>query len=76
LADLAEAAAALQAKVNLHIGWAMVTSRPIPPELYDANAKLVDVTRQLHQAARQSANDPTARQAQPTAQPEAAAHGC
>ncbi len=58
----AEAAATLQAKVNLHIGWAIITSQPIPPELCDANAKLIDVARHLRQVARQAAEDEALRQ--------------
>jgi hypothetical protein len=57
MADLAETAAALQAKVNLHIGWAMITDRPVPPELVDANAKLVEVSRVLCEAAARQASE-------------------
>ena len=52
---LADEAATLQAKVNLHIGWSVIASQPIPPELCDANAKLVDAARQLRQVAHQAA---------------------
>jgi hypothetical protein len=51
----ADEAATLQAKVNLHISWAVIASQPIPPELCDANAKLVDVARQLRHVAHQAA---------------------
>lgn len=61
MADLAETAAALQAKVNLHIGWAMITGRRVPPELVDANAKLVEVSCVLREAARQASEDATCR---------------
>lgn len=57
LNGFAETAAALQAKVNLHIGWAIIASQPIPPELCDANAKLIDAARHLRQVARQAAEN-------------------
>ncbi len=57
LQQLADEAAALQARVNLQIGWAMIASLPISPNLYDANAKLVEVARHLHEIARQAVED-------------------
>jgi hypothetical protein len=61
MADLVETAAVLQANVNLHIGWAMITDLRIPPELVDANAKLVEVSCVLREAARQALEDATCR---------------
>jgi hypothetical protein len=79
LGELAESAAALQARVNLHIGWAMITNRSVSPELYDANAKLVDVARQLRQVTQQALEDEAlhcgVRQAEQAAQREAAVNG-
>jgi hypothetical protein len=60
--QLADEAAALQAKVNLQIGWSMIIGRSISPELYDANAHLVAVARQLHEIARQEVEDEAFRQ--------------
>ena len=70
----ADEAATLQAKVNLHIGWAVIASLPISPELCDANAKLVDAARQLRLVAKQAAKNEASSQG--SLQPEQAApHG-
>jgi predicted TIM-barrel fold metal-dependent hydrolase len=60
--QLADAAAALQAELNLWIGWATITGRPVSPKLYDANVKLVEVGRQLHEVAQQASEDGAFRQ--------------
>jgi hypothetical protein len=79
LHELAEAAESLQAKVNLHIGWATIIGRPVSQELYDANAKLVDAARQLRVVARQASEDEGfrcgVRQAEQAADREPAVNG-
>ncbi len=57
LHELADETAVLQAKLNLRIGWATIIDRPVPAELYDANAKLVEVARELREVARQALED-------------------
>lgn len=54
LHQLADDAEALQAKVNLQAGWAAIALLPNSPMLYQVNAKLVEVARQLRQTAQQT----------------------